>query len=121
MKVSVELSKEYIPPHAVIYTDSVTDEIQRAIDLLGTDESPIIAQQEDRIVVIRPDEVYMIRVENKETVIYTEKDHFYSRKRLYEILGQLGAGFMQIYKQSIINLSRVKSVEIGRASCRERV
>ena len=55
----------------------------------------------------------MIRVENKETVIYTEKEQFYSRKRLYEILGQLGAGFMQISKQTIINLSTIKSVEAG--------
>ena len=113
MKVSVELSKEYVPPYAIIYTDIVTDEIQRAIELLSTNESPIIAQMEDRFMIIRPDEVYMIRVENKETVIYTEKEHFYSRKRLYEVQEQLGAGFMQISKQSIINLSRVKSVETG--------
>ena len=92
MKVSVELSKEYVPPYAVIYTDIVTDEIQRAIELLSTNESPIIAQMEDRFMIIRPDEVYMIRVENKETVIYTEKEHFYSRKRLYEVQEQLGAG-----------------------------
>ena len=113
MKVNVELSKEYVPPYAIIYTDTVTDEIQKAIDYLGTSESPLIAQQEDRLVIIKPDEVYMIRVENKETVIYTEKEQFYSRKRLYEILGQLGSGFMQISKQTIVNLSTVKSVEAG--------
>ena len=113
MKVNVELSKEYVPPHAVIYTDAVTDEIQKAIDLLGTNESPIVAQHEDRFEVIRSDDVYMVRVENGETVIYTHDVKFYSRKRLYEVLGQLGADFMQISKQCIIRLSRVKSVEAG--------
>ena len=113
MKVSVELSKEYHPPYAVIYTDTVTDEIQRAIDLLGVNGTPLIAQREDRLVVISPDEVYMIRVEGGGTVIYTEKDKYHSRKRLYEVLGQLGAGFMQISKQTIINLSFLQSVEAG--------
>lgn len=113
MKVSVELSKEYNPPYAVIYTDAVTDEIQKVIDLLGMKEAPLIAQQEDRMEVLKPDEVYMIRVEGGDTVIYTEKEKYYSRKRLYETLDQLGAGFMQISKQTAVNLSCIKSVEAG--------
>ena len=113
MKVNVELSKEHVPPYAVIYTDAVTEEIQKAIDLLGANDSPLVAQREDRFEVIRPDDVYMVRVENGETVIYTQDGKFYSRKRLYEVLAQLGFGFMQISKQCLIRLSRVKSVETG--------
>ena len=113
MKVIVELSKEYDPPYAVIYTDTVTDDIRKAIDLLGTKETPLIAQQGDRIEVIKPDEVYMIRVEGGDTIIYTEKEKYYSRKRLYETYEQLGAGFMQISRQTIVKLSCVKSVEAG--------
>lgn len=113
MKVSVELSKEYNPPHATIYTDAVTDDIQKAIDYLGMNDSPLVAQKEERMVVIKPDEVYMIRVEGGDTVIYTEKEKYYSRKRLYEMQAQLGKGFMQISKQTIINLSYIKSVEAG--------
>ncbi|MGI6766303.1 MAG: LytTR family DNA-binding domain-containing protein [Lentihominibacter sp.] len=113
MKVSVELSKDFSPPYAIIYADVITEKIQRMIDLLGTDDTPLTAQQEDRIVVIRPDEVYMIRVESGETVIYTEAEKYYSRRRLYEILDQLGGGFMQISKQTVINLSCIKSVEAG--------
>ena len=113
MKVSVELSKEYNPPYAVIYTDTVTDDIQKAIDLLGMNDTPLIGRQEDRMVIIKPDEAYMICVENGDTVIYTENEKYYSRKRLYEMLGQLGTGFMQISKQTIVNLSCIKSVEAG--------
>lgn len=113
MKVNIELSKEYFPPYAVIYTDAVTDEIRNAIDLLGVSDTPLIVRQEDQMVVIRPDEVYMIRVESGNTVIYTKKEKYCSRKRLYEILSKLGGGFMQISKQTIINLSYIKSVEAG--------
>ncbi|HHW94856.1 MAG TPA: LytTR family transcriptional regulator [Mogibacterium sp.] len=113
MKVNVEVSEEYFPPYAVIFTDAVTDEIQKIIDILATDNSPIIAQQEDRMVVIKPEEVYMVRVEGGNTVIYTEKSKYYSRKRLYELIEQLGAGFMRISKQTVINLSCIQSVEAG--------
>ncbi len=113
MKVNVELSKDFSPPYVIIYADVITEEIQKIIDLLGTDDTPLTAQHEDRIVVIRPDEVYMIRVEGGETVIYTETEKYYSRKRLYGMLEQLGGGFMQISKQTVINLSCIRSVEAG--------
>ena len=113
MKVSVKLSKEYTPPYAVIYADAVTDEIQKVIDMLGASESPIIAQHGDQLEVVKPDEVYMIRVEGGDTVVYTEKEKYYSRKRLYETYEQLGADFLQISKQTIVKLSCIKSVEAG--------
>lgn len=113
MRVSVKLSKEYTTPYAVIYTDAVTDEIQNAIDYLSTKEKPLLAQHEDQMVVIKPDEVYMVRVEGGDTVIYTEKEKYYSRRRLYETYEQLGAGFLQISKQTIVRLSCIKSVEAG--------
>ena len=113
MKVSLELSKEYHPPYAVIYTDIVTDEVQRIIDLLGSGDIPITGFQEDRIVVIKPNEIYMIRIEGGKTVIYTEKEQYFSKKRLYEILDRVGSGFMQISKQTVVNLSCMQSVEAG--------
>lgn len=113
MKVNIELSKEYTPPYAVIYTDKVTDEIQRVLNLMNRADSPLIGQKEDRMVIIKPEEVYMICVKNGDTMICTEKETYYSRKRLYELLNQLGNGFIQISKQSIINLSYLKSVEAG--------
>ncbi|WP_130837158.1 LytTR family DNA-binding domain-containing protein [Lachnoclostridium sp. Marseille-P6806] len=113
MKVSMELSKEYVPPYAVIYADKVTDEIRQALELLKAADSPVIGQQEDKMAVIKPDEIYMVRAENGKIVIYTEKESYCSGKRLYELRQQLGSGFMQISKQSIIRLSYIESVEAG--------
>jgi two-component system response regulator LytT len=111
MKVSVELSKEYNPPYAVIYADNVTADIQRAIDLLGTKDTPLIVEKEERMEIIKPTEVFMIRIEGGDTVIYTEKEKYLSRKRLYEIFNRLDSDFIQISKQTIVNFSYVKSVE----------
>ena len=96
MKVSVDISAEYKEPYAVIYTDKVTDEIQRMLD-----------------IVLQPKEIYMVRVEDGVTIIYGEKQKYRSRKRLYEIGQQLGKQFMQISKSTLINLFYMDSIEPG--------
>ncbi|KSV59699.1 LytTR family DNA-binding domain-containing protein [Acetivibrio ethanolgignens] len=114
MKVSVELSSEYNEPYAIIYADKVTDEIQKMIDILSANETPITAlQNEDNIVILQPDEIYMVRVEDGDTIIFGEKQKFRSRKRLYELEQQLGRQFMQISKSTLVNLAYMDSIEAG--------
>ena len=114
MKISVDISAEYKEPYAVIYTDKLTDEIQHMIDMFSMSETPITAlQNEEDLVVLQPGEIYMIRVENGDTIIYGEKQKYRSRKRLYELGQQLGKQFMQISKSTLINLSYMDSIEPG--------
>ena len=114
MKVSVDISADYKEPYAVIYTDRVTDEIQRMIDIFSTSGNPVIAlQNEEDLVVLQPNDIYMVRVEDGDTIIYGEKRKYRSRKRLYEICRQLGKQFMQISKSTLINLSYMDSIESG--------
>ncbi len=114
MRVSIDISAEYKEPFAVIHTDKVTDEIQRVIDVLGTSETPITAlQNEEDIIVLQPKDIYMVRVEDGDTIIYGAKQKYRSRKRLYELAEQLGKQFMQISKTTLINLSYMDSIEPG--------
>ena len=55
----------------------------------------------------------MVRVENKDTIIYGKEHRSRCRKRLYEMQQQLGAGFMQISKSTLVNLSYMSNVEAG--------
>ena len=72
MKVSIDISAEYKEPFAVIHTDKVTSEIQRVIDVLGSSETPITAlQNEEDIVVLQPKDIFMVRVEDGDTVLST--------------------------------------------------
>ncbi len=114
MKVNVDISAEHKEPYAVIYADKVTDEIQRLIDLLSTGETPITAlQNEEDVVVLKPDEIFMVRVENGATIVYGERQTYRSRRRLYEIRNQLGSRFMQISKSTLVNLSYMDRIEPG--------
>ena len=113
MKVKIEISEEYDPAYAVIYTKAVTEEIQKVSDLLQQDNGPVTAYSEDRLVVLQPEEIYMVRVEDETTVIYSKENKYKSRKRLKEIYAQVGDGFMQISKSTLINLSYMDSIEPG--------
>ena len=114
MKVKVDISPEYKEAYAVICTDKMTDEIQRMADLFSSTEQPITAlANEEDIVVLKSDEIYMVRVEDKDTIIYTDRNRYRSRKRLYEVGQQLGTKFMQISKTTLINLSYMDSIEPG--------
>ena len=114
MKVSVDISPEHKEAYAVIYTDKMTDEIQRVLDSISTSEKPITAlRNEEDIVILKPEEIYMVRIENGDTLIYGRSSKYRSRKRLYELFGQLGNHFMQISKSTLINLAYIDSVEPG--------
>ncbi len=113
MQVKIEVSPEHTPPRAVIYTDRITPEIQRALDILQTKDAPVLAERNGRTFLLAGPEIYMVRVVDGETRLYTEKEEFCTRKRLYELLDQLGGGFMQISKSCVINLSCVESVAAG--------
>lgn len=114
MKVKIDISAEYKEPFAVIHTDKVTDDIQRIIDVLGTSEAPVTAlKNEEDIIVLQPKDIYMVRVEDGDTVIYGAGERYRSRKRLYELASQLGKQFMQISKTTLINLSYMDSIEPG--------
>ena len=114
MKVKIDISAEYKEPFAVIHTDKVTDEIQRIIDVLGTSEAPVTAlKNEEDIIVLQPKDIYMVRVEDGDTILYGARQKYRSRKRLYELSIQLGKQFMQISKSTLVNLSYLDSIEPG--------
>lgn len=111
LKVELKISKEVKEPYAVIYSDSLTDEITSAVMYLENTGKIITGEDNGRIAVLQPSEIYMVRVENERTVIYGENKKFLSPKRLYQLEQQLGNGFMKISKSTVINLSHIKCVE----------
>lgn len=113
MKVSVEITPGVIEPYAVIYTAQVTEEIQRTMDLLGTKDAPVTACHEEKLLILQPDEIFMVRVEDGDTILYGARQKYRSRKRLYELSIQLGKQFMQISKSTLVNLSYLDSIEPG--------
>lgn len=114
MKVNVDISPEYKDPYAIIYTSAITEEIKNLLNFFSTGNTPITAfRNEEDTIILQPADIYMIRIENGDTIIYTNNKRYRSRKRLYELKEQGGKKFMQISKSTLINLSYMDSVEAG--------
>lgn len=111
MKVKLRISDEIQEPYAVIFSDSLTDEVTRAVMFLENTGKLITAEENGRISILQPEEIFMVRIENERTIIYCQKDKYLSSKRLYQLEEQLGKGFMKISKSTVINLSHIKCVE----------
>ena len=112
MKVEIKVLPEAKEPYAVIYASEITPEIRRTAALLETKNSGVVSVMEnERIIVLRPDEIYMVRMENEKTVVYTKTKRHDGGKRLYEFEEILGKGFMRISKGTLANLHYLDYVE----------
>lgn len=110
--MEIKISPEAEEPLAVIYTQAVTGEIQKAVEVLRRQEDVITtADENERIIVLQSCDIFMVRSEQGRLTVYCKSKKFYSKKRLYEFGALLGSGFMQISKSAFVNLKQLDSVE----------
>lgn len=121
MKVNLFVSKDLEEPYAEIYTDALTDNIQKAMVLLeneteaeteeGMNDNSILAVKKGQdIVLLDFEDIFMIRVEEKQTKVYTENKDYLVKKPLYQIEENLDSNFVRVSKTTIVNLRKIKRV-----------
>lgn len=111
MRVEIKVSAEIKEPYAVIYTNAITGEVIKIRSILEIQEPVVTVADGERIIVLTPEEIYMIRTENEDVVVYNKDRRYISDKRLYEMEALLGNGFLRISKSTIINLKMIDYVE----------
>lgn len=111
MKVEIQISPDIEEPYAVIYSNQMTEEVQLIYDKIQSYSNVITAIDNEQIIILQPSEIYMLRIENEQLVIYCQQKKYISNKRLYEMENLLGSKFMRISKSTIINLKKLSSVE----------
>ena len=114
MLVDMNISESIKEPYAVINSDELTPEIAalaREIAAFGNGRNVIVGNLDERMVIIEPEKIVLIRVESEKVYVVTEDETYRVGKRMYELLEVLGKEFMQVSKSAAINLSYLKSVE----------
>ena len=114
MRVDMNISENIKEPFAVIHAGELTPEIAelaREISQFGNGKGVIIGNLDERMVVIDPEHIVLIRVESEKVYIVTDENTYRIGKRMYELLEILGKDFMQVSKSASINLKYLKSVE----------
>lgn len=111
MKVEINLSNEIKKPYAIIFTDHISDEIRKAIEVLENQSNSLITLKKGNEFYVKSiKEVFLVRVEDNQIIVYDENEKYISNKRLYELEKILGNDFFRISKSTIINIKEVDCV-----------
>ncbi len=111
MNAQIKIISGLEEPYVEIYTSDITDDIQNLLSLIKASSNIVTAQQDERTIVLKEHDIYMIRIENEKTIIYCKEKKYYSKKRLYELENILKHSFMKISKTTLINLQYIDGVE----------
>ena len=112
MKVNLFVSKDIEEPHADIHTNELTDNITKAMSILESDDSNdmLAVKKGSDIALLEFDDVFMLRVEDKQVNVYTENGQYLVKKPLYQVEETLSSDFVRISKTTIVNLRKIERV-----------
>ncbi|MDQ0509086.1 DNA-binding LytR/AlgR family response regulator [Peptoniphilus ivorii] len=111
MKAEIKIDPDCITPHAVIYAATIDEEVQRILKIFTDEGGPLSATSDDRIYLVEPEDVLLLRVEGGKTQIVTKNRTLQSPRRLYELHDALGRDFVRISKSAVVNLNACESME----------
>jgi Response regulator of the LytR/AlgR family len=115
MDIEVCIEKGRIRPKVVVHTNEMTQEIADLIKRL-TDYSDqmVVGYQNEKVYLLRLEEIYQIYAQNQKVFARTQKDSFQLKFRLYELEDRLsGTQLIRISNSEIINLKKVQSLDLS--------
>jgi len=116
MRVEIEVNPDITEETAILRVPKMTSELMALVEILEDGNrhsikdksSMLVAKKDDKVFLIEPDKVDIIRSEGGKIVLYDHKKKEYMlTKSLGEILEQLPNHFVRISKSAIVNTSRV--------------
>ena len=111
MRVEVKIDPDISEPIAVIHAPKMTRELMALVETLEqtvAKPSLLIAKNDNKIFVIEPEQIDIIRTEGNDIKLYNrEAQEYIVTKPLREIQEQLGSAFVRISKSTLVNINRV--------------
>jgi len=116
MRVEIEVNPDITEETAILRVPKMTSELMAIVEMLEdiNDHSTqdkshlLVAKKDDKVFLIDPNKVDIIRTEGGKIILYDHKAQAYAlTKSLSEILEQLPSQFVRISKSAIVNTSRV--------------
>ncbi len=112
MKITINTDENIKDTEVHITCNSLTPEIERLISLVRMMEMQLTGLKNGEIFIIDIGKVLYIDTVDKKTFIYTTKEEYESKLKLYELEEQLvKAGFFRGSKSSIINFKHIVSLK----------
>jgi len=111
MRIEIKIDPNISDDTAIIHARKMTPKLLALVEgLEGVDDkaSLLVTKMDDKLFVLEPDNIDIIRTEGGEIKAYNQKaqGHIIT-KPLHELLDMLPSCFVQISKSAIININRI--------------
>lgn len=115
MRIEIKIDANCDEPKILVITDKITDEVDEIIKRISEQTSNFLAGfQEDNIFILEPDEILRVYSANQKVYAVTESEKYTIRLRLYEAEERFSSlGFVRISNSEIINLKKVKGLDLS--------
>ena len=114
MEVEVIIEPKYSKPKVIIYTNNISKEVS---DLLNQFQnfslSTLNGYLENKVCLLNIEDIFIIYSENGKVYAKTTDAVYTLKYRLYEIEKQLDKNFIRISNSEIINLKKVKNLDLS--------
>ncbi|MDB2050420.1 LytTR family DNA-binding domain-containing protein [Clostridium perfringens] len=112
MKVKVEINPLYSEVHAILKSNSMTQEIEDIKNILESYNHVLMGYSDDNMTLLQYNEIYRIYTENQKVFAVTNKGKYLLKERLYEIEIMLSRHqFIKVSRFEIINVMQIQELE----------
>lgn len=113
MKVEIKMTETAKEPYAVIFTNEMTEAVRQAAAILegAVSNKAITVTDNERIFVLRPEELYMLRVENERAAVTPERNALTAADGCMNLRICSGVSLCVFPKSVLINLQYLECVE----------
>ena len=112
MKISINIDPEITDTEIVINCGSLTAETENIIAALRMANNQITVIKDGETHILDISRIAYIETVDRRTFVYTEKDCYESKLRLYEMDEKLCSGsFLRISKSCIVRLKYIRSLK----------
>lgn len=112
MKISINIDPEINDTEIIVNCSSLTPETESIIAALRMADNQITVTKNGETHLLDTQKIAYIETVDRKTFVYTEKDCYESKLKLYEISELLlGSHFLRISKSCIVRLKYIRSLK----------
>lgn len=112
MKISININPELTDTEIIINCGSLTPETESIIAALRMADNQMTVIKDGETHILDISKIAYIETVDRKTFVYTEKDCYESKLKLYEIDEKLCSGsFLRISKSCIVRLKYIRSLK----------
>lgn len=115
MKYEIQIDDTYAEPKVVIFTASITEDVNEVVKKLSDATQTVISGfKDEKVEILEPSDLIRIYANAGKVIAVTSRGEYILRLRLYEMENLLNRNdFVRISNSEIVNLKKVKNFDLS--------